>query len=202
MPRTPQQDRSRETRRKLLDAAVTVLSGQGAAATTVSAVASEAGVSRGAAQHHFATRDVLIEETVTEFFNALTRQLRTAVADLPTGPDGASTEDVVRLVAESFASDSFRAALHVWSAAAGPEGELRDLIIAADSRYAREVHQLMGLALDADLSDRATRELLRMTVDLARGLGLGAVLVDNSEHRRRVIDRWAGILSDGIVRND
>jgi hypothetical protein len=41
-----------------------------------------------------------------------------------------------------------------------------------------------------------------MTVDLARGLGLGAVLVDNSEHRRRVIDRWAGILSDGIVRND
>ena len=36
----------------------------------------------------------------------------------------------------------------------------------------------------------------------ARGLGLGAVLVDNSEHRRRVIDRWAGILSDGIVRND
>jgi LDH2 family malate/lactate/ureidoglycolate dehydrogenase len=60
----------------------------------------------------------------------------------------------------------------------------------------------MGLALDADLSDQATRELLRMTVDLARGLGLGAVLVDNSEHRRRVIDRWAGILSDGIVRND
>lgn len=194
----PQQQRSRETRHALLTAALTVLTKEGLRGTTVSAVATEAGVSRGAAQHHFPTRDALIEATVTQFYEDVTQELRSTVAEL--GAD-ARTSDVTSLVVESFSTDTFHAALHVWSAAAGPEGDLRDLIIAADSRYAREVYQLMALALDADLSDQHTRRLLRTTIDLARGLGLGSVLVDNTEHRRTVTNTWATVLDNGIHRN-
>ncbi|MCJ7858070.1 TetR/AcrR family transcriptional regulator [Corynebacterium kalidii] len=205
MPPTPQQDRSRETRRKLLDAAIATLSEHGAAATTVSAVATRAGMSRGAAQRHFHTRDVLIEETVTEFYSRLTRHLRQAVTDLGVSPGvspgAATTTRVVELVVDSFSSDPFRAALHVWSAAAGAESGLRELIVSADARYAREVLQLMALALDADLTDPSTRELLRMTVDLARGLGLGAVLIDNADHRDKVVARWATMLDQGLRHN-
>jgi AcrR family transcriptional regulator len=201
MPPTPQQDRSRETRRKLLDAAIATLSEHGAAATTVSSVATRAGMSRGAAQRHFHTRDILIEETVTEFYSRLTRHLRQAVADLGVSPGGAPTTNVVGLVVDSFSSDPFRAALHVWSAAAGAESDLRELIVSADARYAREVLQLMALALDADLTDPSTRELLRMTVDLARGLGLGAVLIDNADHRDKVVARWATMLDQGLRHN-
>jgi AcrR family transcriptional regulator len=201
MPPTPQQDRSRETRRKLLDAAIATLSEHGAAATTVSAVATRAGMSRGAAQRHFHTRDVLIEETVTEFYSRLTRHLRQAVTDLGVSPGAAPTTRVVELVVDSFSSDPFRAALHVWSAAAGAESGLRGLIVSADARYAREVLQLMALALDADLTDPSTRELLRMTVDLARGLGLGAVLIDNADHRDKVVARWATMLDQGLRHN-
>jgi AcrR family transcriptional regulator len=197
----PRQQRSRETHQALLAAALTVLTREGLQGTTVSAVAAEAGVSRGAAQHHFPTRDTLIEATVAQFYADATRQLRSAVADLGTDIDGTPVREILTLVVESFSTDSFRAALHVWSAAAGPEGELRDLIIAADSRYAREVYQIMALTLDADLSDQHTRRLLRATIDLARGLGLGAVLVDNAEHRRTVTDTWATILDDGLRRN-
>lgn len=202
MPHTPRQDRSRETRRKLLDAAIATLSRHGAAATTVSAVAHRAGVSRGAAQRHFLTRDILIEETVTEFYSRLTLQLRQSVADLDRDPASSPVTAMLNLVVDSFSSDSFRAALHVWSAAAGAESELRELIVSADTRYAREVQQLMALALDADLLDSSTRELLRMTVDLARGLGLGAVLVDNVEHRRKVISRWSAMLDEQLRRNN
>lgn len=198
---TPQQQRSRETRRSLLDAALTILTREGLRGTSVSAVAAEAGVSRGAAQHHFPTRDALIEATVTQFYADLTQQLRTAVAQLPPGLGGAPVSDVVTLVVESFSSGSFRAALHVWSAAAGPEGELRDLIVAADTRFAREVYQLLAITLDADLTDRHTRRLLRTTIDLARGLGLGAVLVDNTEHRVTTTATWTAILDAGITRN-
>ena len=200
-PAEPQQQRSRETRQSLLSAALSVLTHEGLRGTTVSAVAVEAGVSRGAAQHHFPTRDVLIEATVAHFYAEVTQQLRSSVADLGAGPHGASVKDVISLVVESFSTDSFHAALHVWSAAAGPESDLRDLIISADSRYAREVYQLMALALDADLSDQHTRRLLRSIIDLARGLGLGAVLVDNAEHRNTVTTTWAGILDSGIRRN-
>lgn len=197
----PRQQRSRETRRALLDSSLGILTREGIRGTTVSAVAAEAGVSRGAAQHHFPTRDTLIEATVTQFYADLTQQLRAAVADLPSEPGDARVSEVLTLVVESFSSDFFKAALHVWSAAAGPEGDLRDLIIAADSRFAREVYQLMALTLDADLSDRYTRRLLRTTIDLARGLGLGAVLVDNAEHRATTTVTWTEILDAGITRN-
>jgi AcrR family transcriptional regulator len=195
----PRQERSRETHRALLTAALTVLTRDGLRGTTVSAVATEAGVSRGAAQHHFPTRDTLIEATVTQFYDDVTQQLRNSVAEL--GTSDVTVHDVLTLVVESFSTDSFHAALHVWSAAAGPEGELRDIITSADSRYAREVYQIMAVTLDADLSDRHTRRLLRTTIDLARGLGLGAVLVDNSEHRHAVTDTWAEMVDSGIRRN-
>lgn len=55
--RTPQQDRSRATRRRLLEAAVECLAELGWNGSTVTVVAERAGVTRGAAQHHFPTRE-------------------------------------------------------------------------------------------------------------------------------------------------
>ena len=62
--RVPQQERSRITREGLLRAAVDVLAEQGWAAATVATVAARAGVSRGAAQHHFPTRESLVTATL------------------------------------------------------------------------------------------------------------------------------------------
>jgi AcrR family transcriptional regulator len=53
--REPQQDRSRVTRKRLLEATVRCLAELGWSGTTVLVVAERAGVSRGAAQHHFPT---------------------------------------------------------------------------------------------------------------------------------------------------
>ena len=57
--REPQQDRSRATRSRLLEAAVACLAEVGWSGSTVAVVAERAGVSRGAAQHHFPTREAL-----------------------------------------------------------------------------------------------------------------------------------------------
>src|SRR5690606_34185607 len=54
--RVPKQDRSRATRQRLLEAAVACLAEHGWAGSTVSVVAERAAGSRGAAQHHFPTR--------------------------------------------------------------------------------------------------------------------------------------------------
>src|SRR5258708_40091971 len=58
--REPQQDRSRATRQRLLEAAIECLASLGWTGTTVAVVAVRAGVSRGAAQHHFRTREELV----------------------------------------------------------------------------------------------------------------------------------------------
>ena len=59
--REPQQDRSRLTRRRLLDATVSLAVPRSAGRPPRSSiVAARAGVSRGAAQHHFPTREVAV----------------------------------------------------------------------------------------------------------------------------------------------
>src|SRR4051812_3478966 len=62
--RVPKQDRSRATRQRLLEAAVACLAEHGWAGSTVTVVAERAGVSRGAAQHHFPTREDLFTAAV------------------------------------------------------------------------------------------------------------------------------------------
>lgn len=59
-PKKPKQERSIETREKLLDAAVELLSRSGQRGFSTSAVAELANVSRGALQYHFLTRDDII----------------------------------------------------------------------------------------------------------------------------------------------
>ncbi|OLT53785.1 hypothetical protein BJF89_03030 [Corynebacterium sp. CNJ-954] len=198
--RVAQQERSKVTRRRLLEAALATLSDQGFPATTVSAVAARAGVSRGAAQHHFPTRDSLVEAALEEFFSERTQKLRTSVANLSTGTNGAPVDEVLELVFGFFSNRPFHAALHIW-AAASTDASLREMIVPAEARYGREVYQLTALALNADLSDQHTRRLLGLTLDVARGLGLGSVLVDTREHQRHALETWSAILAD-IKRND
>lgn len=67
--RRPQAERSAETRTKLIDAAITCLNTTGYSATTVSAVADAAGVSRGAMTHQFPAKTDLMLAVVESVFD-------------------------------------------------------------------------------------------------------------------------------------
>jgi AcrR family transcriptional regulator len=82
--RAPKQDRSRATRQRLLEAAVACLAEHGWAGSTVSVVAERAGVSRGAAQHHFPTREDLFTAAVEYVAEERSTALRALF------PDGAA----------------------------------------------------------------------------------------------------------------
>ena len=80
--RAPKQDRSRITRERLLGASIDLLATQGWAATTVGAVAAAAGVSRGAAQHHFPTREDLITAALGHMIEQRIEDVRRVGLDL------------------------------------------------------------------------------------------------------------------------
>lgn len=58
--RRSQEERSAETRRRLIDAAITVLREEGYANLTISKVTQSAGMTNGAMQHHFTSREDLM----------------------------------------------------------------------------------------------------------------------------------------------
>ncbi|WP_168582628.1 TetR/AcrR family transcriptional regulator [Gephyromycinifex aptenodytis] len=198
MVNAPKQDRSRQTHRKLIECTIRILASKGLQATTVSLVAEEAGVSRGAAQHHFPTREALIKEAIEQISAERTAVLREAMASLDSEGAGAPAEDVARLVFEVFSGDLFHAAVHVWAAAASDQ-KLKEIIMPAEARYNREVYELTARALHADLTDRHTRRLLTVLLDLGHGLGLSSMLIDPGDRIQRHVEACGAVLQ-GIKR--
>lgn len=197
LPREPQQDRSRATRRRLLEAAIDCLASVGWAGTTVAVVAERAGVSRGAAQHHFRTREELVTAAVdygSEVRMAQMRERLDALAD-----HRPSTLDVVALLGEMYTSPLFRAALQLWVAASSDE-QLRAQVLPLEARVGREAHRLTVEALGADEGVPGVRETVQATLDLVRGLGLADLLTDDSARRTRLLNQWAATLDTALGR--
>jgi AcrR family transcriptional regulator len=196
--REPQQDRSRATRARLLEAAIVSLSEIGYAGSTVAVVAERAGVSRGAAQHHFPTRESLFTAALEHVSQVRAEELRSEVATLSQDrpPD---TGMVVELVVGLFTGPLFRAALALWAAAAA-EPALRDQIVPLEARIGREIHRMLVTLLGVDESVPGIRETVQATLDLARGLGLANLLTDDSRRRSRIAAQWARILDVTLPR--
>jgi AcrR family transcriptional regulator len=195
--REPRQERSRATRARLLEAAVECLAELGYQASTVALVAERAGVSRGAAQHHFPTRDALFTAALEHMSGVRAAELRER-AGARAGP--LPTADVVDLVVGLFAGPLFRAALALWVAAAA-EPRLRELVVPLEARIGRDVHRVVVELLAVDESRPGIRESVQATLDLARGLGLANLLTDDSRRRRRIAAEWARLL-DGALHED
>jgi AcrR family transcriptional regulator len=191
--RQPQQDRSRATRSRLLDAALECLAERGWAGTTVVVVAERAGVSRGAAQHHFPTRESLVAETVSY----MSEVRAGSIEALPAGGER-ETEAVLEVLFGLYSGPVFRAALQLWIAAAADEA-LRAQIAPLEGALGRQAHRLAVGLLRVDESRPGVREMVQATLDLARGLGLADLLSDDSTRRARVLRQWAWTL-DSLLK--
>jgi AcrR family transcriptional regulator len=202
--REPQQDRSRVTRARLLESAVNCLAELGWSGATMSVVAEHAGVSRGATQHYFPTREDLLTAALEHMAEVRLAEIRSEAARYACLPcrrtDAAPpTRDVVGLLVRLYTGPLFRAALQVWAAAAASRA-LRELVVPLEARLGREAHRAAIELLGADESAPGVREAVQATLDLARGLGLADTLTDDSRRRDRIIAQWAAMLDAALAR--
>ncbi|MGW7360099.1 TetR/AcrR family transcriptional regulator [Streptomyces sp. NPDC054802] len=188
--KAPKQDRSRATRQRLLEAAVACLAEVGWAGSTVSVVAERAGVSRGAAQHHFPTREDLFTAAVEYVAEERSQALR----ELPSQDCTA----VVAALVDLYTGPLFRAALHLWVAASNEE-QLRPRVTELEAKVGRETHRIAVRLLHADESRPGVRETVQGLLDMARGLGLANLLTDDAARRERVVAQWSALLEEALA---
>lgn len=81
-PRLTQEEKSAETRRRLLDASVSCLVERGYANTTTSEIAERAGLSRGAQLYHFPRKEDLLTSAVVHLFEMLVGEMKEKVSRL------------------------------------------------------------------------------------------------------------------------
>lgn len=177
-------------------AAIDSLAQIGWAGSTVGVIAERAGVSRGATQHHFPTRENLITAALDYSAEVRIAEIRAEAAKIPDGPG--RTRAVIEILVGVYTGPVFKAALQVWAVAAS-EPQLREQIIPLEAKIAREAHQVALELLGVDEATPGIRETVQGILDLARGLGLADVLTDDARRRRRVVEHWSRVLDRALA---
>lgn len=187
----PKQDRSRATRERLLDACVDSLAEVGWHGTTVVAVAARAGVSRGAAQHHFATRGELVGAAMERVGEGVIEGLRADTADVPREERVLRTLEVIT---DLWDDRIGRAAMQLWIAAS-TDPTLRELVLPLERRLSADLESLLIDQLQVDRASPEVAQTLRLTLDVTRGIGLGTLVRRDLATRRADLAQWAAVLS-------
>jgi AcrR family transcriptional regulator len=195
--RTPQQERSRATQARLLDAAVDSLVELGWAGTTTTVIAERAGVSRGAQLHHYPTKATLVMAAVEHLADRRAEEIRPEAAALPAG--ARRVDRVIDMLAAAFTGPLYAAALEVW-VAARTDPELRAALVPVEARVGRELHRLTVELLGADERRPGVRESVQATLDLMRGLGVANLLSDDTARRAALLRVWKRQLA-AVIRD-
>jgi AcrR family transcriptional regulator len=178
--RRSQEQRSAETRERLVVAAIECIERVGYLEATTTLIAQQANVSRGALQHHFATKADLIVAVIDRVSEEL--NLRFDVASLAAAPLEARVAAIVDRYWDVFTGASFRAVLGISLGIAGEPALASRLSASLDE--ARESYGVLWLELfrDAGLSAAELSALRRVVMSAARGFGVLKMLQPLGDH--------------------
>ncbi len=143
-----QEERSAETRRKLLDATLECLHEFGYAGTTTPEIARRAGVSRGAQLHHYPRKRELVVSALEHVFTLRLEQFRRAAVELPVGRE-ARVNALIDLLWPAFRGASFYAWLELVVASRTDEA-LRAAVRDASRRFADGVGEILAAIFGLD----------------------------------------------------
>jgi AcrR family transcriptional regulator len=194
--RRTQEERSAETRARLLDATVESLIEVGYSRTTTTAVCERAGLSRGAQLHHFPTKSELVIAAVAHLTMRRAKEVREEGKRLADIED--RTEAVLELIWTSFSGPLFYAALELW-VAARTDTELHKNLF----RFERGVGKAMGqlwheFAGKSEAEKSRFDDVLELTFYVMRGMALQKILKDNDSERRRLYEVWKRLVAEAL----
>lgn len=167
VPAEPRQERSRATRKRLLDSAVACLVRYGYAGTTTTRVCHGAKVSQGALFKHFPSKEILLGATVEHLYARLVRDYEQALAGVAASEN--RIRAAVRLLWKTFSMPAFHASLEL-VVAARTDRALKEALRPVLARHAENLHRAVG-----DLfPTAAARSDLQTTVDVILATMQGA----------------------------
>ncbi len=197
-PRRTQEERSAETRARLLDATIASLVEVGYANTTTTAVCERAGVSRGAQVHHFPRKQDLVVAAVAHLAARRAADLRERAAALPLDARRRSTRRaVVELVADAFGGPLFTAALELWIAAR-TDAELHRALTRSSAAPAAVSSRSGARSPAISPSTARFDALLELTMHLARGMALQKILRSDDTARRQLLHLWREMAAQAL----
>lgn len=165
-PRT-QEERRAETQGRLLDATTECLAELGWSGTSTTEVARRAGVSRGAQQHHYPTKMLLVAAALEHMLERQRLAYERAFNDLP-GSER-NVEGALDLLWKTF-REAPSLALMELAMAARTDETLRELSIGINERVVQVIletfHRLFPASLDEEVASTLIRSLFATLIGL------------------------------------
>jgi len=197
--RRTQDERTAETRARVLDAAIECLIEEGYAGTTAKRIAERTGVSRGAQQHHFPKRHDLVVEAVSLLVNRRLERLRADAQQLTERED--RVERLLDLLRELFAGPLFFASLGLW-VASRTDVVLHDALLSAERELGRTVRELTAEASRIAANDTRLEDLIALTIHMLRGMAVQRILREDGSERHRHFELWKRIVLQIVERQE
>lgn len=171
--RRTQEERRAETRNALIEATIGLLAEGGYANATTTRIARRAGVSLGAMQHHFGSKDELLMETFDQLMLELTTQM-----SLDPGRGQALESRVETLVTRLWDVYCSPRYVAVWELFLGTRAEphLREEAVAQRSRSLRIFADLWWSFFKDDVaSEQVVVDVMHTTLAMLRGFAFYSV---------------------------
>ncbi|HEY0803674.1 MAG TPA: TetR family transcriptional regulator [Pseudonocardiaceae bacterium] len=188
-----QAERSERTRAQLFDATIDCLLDLGYAGTSVNEICKRAGLSRGAQQHHFATKAELMAHALEYLVTKLRDQVLDAVRELADDPDRVAKG--IDLLWQSFSGTLSTAAMELW-VAARTDPELKGALLPVDRALGRATLEFYRATAWRDVPAARLDMLYWLTVNLTRGLAMDAMIGGDPLRRNQILDEWKRIATD------
>lgn len=185
-----QAERSKRTRVLLFEATIECLLELGYAKTSVNEICRRAGLSRGAQQHHFATKAELMAHALEYLVTKLRNQVMDAVHQLADDPDRVAKG--IDLLWQSFSGTLSTAAMELW-VAARTDPELGGAMLPVDRALGRATYDLYRELAWHDVPAERMDTLFWLTLNLTRGLAMDAMIGGDPQRRNHLLDEWKRI---------
>jgi AcrR family transcriptional regulator len=196
--RRRQEDRTREARQRLRDAAIAVLIERGYNGLTTKEVITRAGVSNGALMHHYASKMDLVVDATADVYEAATARGERIAATAASGRDPIG--GFVRDCTSVYFEWPFLAAVEILVVARTDPG-LMEQIQPVMQRY-REVtnERWLGVFAKAGISQEKASQVLNLTLNLVRGMAVNRLWQSDQRAQSALLEQWSDIARGMITQ--
>ncbi|CAH1667354.1 TetR family transcriptional regulator [Hyphomicrobiales bacterium] len=175
--RRSQKERSAETSARLMGATIDLMHQQGLSRTTTSDIARQAGVSRGALTHHFASREAIISASIADLLSKSTRDLHRFAEEFMAR--GGSSDEIVDYIWRMMDDRLFVVTMEYLPEARHNPDFRAELIPTVREFHAGLDAIWTALAARAGTAPDHTRTVMNATMCLFRGMISQTVLRPN-----------------------
>ena len=190
-----QAQKTKIAREKIIGAAISLIRNGGFAAASSSKIAQQAGFTWGAAQHHFGSKEEILDAVLDLSHAEFTKTM--SDKRLRTGTRSERVALFIELMWQHYQSDVYLAALEILLAARGVQESVESIVTERQSRG--HVKTLREIFHDGKLTDKQLLDALEFVHCFLTGLTIESVFETKTSNAKQFVGRiktvFEGMLS-------